>query len=131
MIINVYQYLTSQVYDGLPNAPEDLESNSKNLPIEAKILLQIRNLNVLEVTYGKNKEGEEFNQRRYGFKIDDSSVEEGWGLYYLYLVHEKNFLPHQPLYRYIGGIMQAIPITYEHLSQLPEKELLKIYCDLT
>ena len=131
MTINVYQYLTSEVYDGLPNSTEELKSNSESLPIEAKILLQIRNLNVLAVIYGKKIEGKKDNHRRYGFKIDDSSVSEGWGLCYLYLVGEENFLANKPAYRYLGKVMQAIPMTYEQLSQLPPEELLRIYGDLT
>lgn len=128
---NIYQDLKSYAYKGLPEFTEDFNPHKEDFPLAGLILFKIGNLRMSDLLNGKDKNNQEINERKYEFKLFGESVEDGKGLFHLYLSNETNFLEHKDGYRYPhGNLTQAVPLTFETLSKLTEKEQLLIYFDL-
>ena len=124
MIQSIYRFMDSRIYDGMPT-PE----NPEDLPLAALILQQIKPLDfAVPLIYGKNSKGEKVNHRRYGFKVS-GEIADGWGFFYLYIIGEENFLEDKG-YRYTPLGLQAIPLTYQTISQLSDEEQRMISWDL-
>ena len=124
MIESIYKFMDSRIYDGMAT-PE----NPENLPLATLILQQIKPLDfAVPLIYGKNNKGERVNHRRYEFKVS-GEIADGWGFFYLYIVGEENFLEDKG-YRYTPLGLQAIPLTFQTISQLSDDEQQMIYNDL-
>lgn len=128
---NIYQDLKSYAYEGLPEFTEDFNPSKEDFPLAALVLFKIGGFKMGDLFNGKDKDNQEVRNRKYEFKLFGESVEDGKGIFHLYLSGADDFLEHREGYRYPhGNLTQAIPLTFKTLSELAQKEQLMIYFDL-